>query len=451
MKLFGTDGVRGIPNTPPLEVDTVVRLGRAIARVRARGRGTVCCARDTRASGTFLASAVSAGLQAEGVTVLDLGVLPTPGCAALTRARGAAAGIVISASHNPASDNGIKVFSAAGEKLSTDEEAALEREVVALTAGGPGANGAPGAMQPVPDAVDAYLDFLRRTAPDLRLAGLRIVLDCANGATAATAPELLRALGAECVVIHAAPDGLNINAGCGSEHVESACAAVRAHGAALGIVFDGDGDRVICIDERGAPIDGDHIMALLAIDRAARGQLPGMHIVCTDYSNKGLDIALAPHGIGVLRGGVGDRDVAAAMRAHGYVLGGEQSGHVIFTQLATTGDGMLTALQVLDVVTRRRAALSALAAVMQPLPQVLLNVEVKEKVPLAKLARTSHTIDEVERSLDGRGRVYVRYSGTQRMLRVMVEGENEQKIRELAQRIVATACEEIETHGARIA
>ncbi len=441
MRLFGTDGVRGVPNTPPLDVDTVVRLGRAIARVRARGRGSVCLARDTRQSGMFLASALSAGLMGEGVTVLDLGVLPTPGCAALTRARAAAAGVVISASHNPASDNGIKVFSAAGEKLSTDEEAELEREVAATASP---MRDAPGAIVPVPDACEQYIEFLRRSASGVQLDGMRIVVDCANGATAATAPALLRGLGAECIVICAEPDGMNINAACGSEHLERACTEVRAATAALGIVFDGDGDRVICIDDRGLPVDGDHLMALLAIDLARRGALPGKGVVCTDYSNKGLDIALEPHGIKVLRGGVGDRDVAAVMRAQGYVLGGEQSGHIIMTQLATTGDGMLTALQVLAVIARRRESLRALAAVMQPLPQVLLNVDVKQKVPLAKLPGTSHTITEVEQSLSGRGRVYVRYSGTQRMLRVMVEGENERTIRDLAQRIAAMAAQEID-------
>ncbi|HAK93730.1 MAG TPA: phosphoglucosamine mutase [Planctomycetes bacterium] len=448
MQLFGTDGVRGIPNTPPLDVDTVVRLGRAIARVRAPGGGTVCLARDTRRSGPFLASALAAGLLGEGLKVLDLGVLPTPGCAALTRRYGAAAGIVISASHNPASDNGIKVFNAEGGKLSADEETQLERD--AFSDAPPG-RGAPGTVVPVPHARADYLDLLAQAAPGLRLDGLRIVVDCANGATSAAAPELFRRLGAEQTVINDAPDGTNINAGCGSEHTEAACAEVRARGADLGIVFDGDGDRVICIDERGAPVDGDRVMAILAIDMAARGHLPGMAIVCTDYSNKGLDIALAPHGIAVVRGGVGDRDVAAVMRARGCALGGEQSGHVILAELAATGDGILTALGLLDALRRRGASLRELAAVMQPLPQVLLNVDVREKVPLAELARTSHTIIEAEQSLAGRGRVYVRYSGTQRMLRVMVEGENEHRIRDLAHRIAAAAREEIEARAAHVA
>ncbi|HNR99674.1 MAG TPA: phosphoglucosamine mutase [Planctomycetota bacterium] len=446
MSLFGTDGVRGVPNTPPLDVDTVVRLGRAIARVRAPGGGAVCLARDTRRSGPFLVSALTAGLLGEGATVFDLGVLPTPGCAALTLRRGAAAGIVVSASHNPASDNGVKVFNAQGGKLSVAEELQLERETVA---GAPPGRGVPGTVVPVPHACADYLDLLARAAPGLRLDGLRIVVDCANGATAVAAPELFRRLGAEQTVICDTPDRRDINDGCGSEHPEAACAEVRARGADLGIIFDGDGDRVIFIDDRGAPVDGDRVMAILAIDMAARGRLPGMTIVCTDYSNKGLDIALAPHGIEVVRAGVGDREVAAAMRARGCTLGGEQSGHLILTEFAPTGDGILTALALLAALRRRNVSLRESAAVMQPLPQILRNVDVAEKVPLAELQRTSHTITEAVRSLADRGRVYVRYSGTQRMLRVMVEGENKDQISDMADRIAATACEEIQARAVR--
>ena len=449
MKLFGTDGVRGTPNRFPLDLETVVLLGRAIGRTfRTSGKTRFCLARDTRQSGTFLAAAVTSGLTSEGVDVLDLGIQPTPACAALLRFYGAQGGVVVSASHNPAEDNGIKVFTGEGYKLTPDEEGAMEAFVAAERGGGPGSEGPAecltvGEVLPAPRGLQDYLRFLAETVPGLSLSGMKLVADCANGAMVAAGPAALRQLGADVTVIHDTPDGTNINEQCGSEHPEGAALAVREHGAAAGLVFDGDGDRVILIDENGATVDGDHILACLAIDRAARNELPGSAIACTDYSNKGLDIALASAGIRAVRRGVGDRDVLATMREFGYVLGGEQSGHVIFSRLATTGDGLLTALQVLELLKRTGTPLSELTAVMTALPQILLNVEVAEKAPLAKLSRTAETIRDVERRLADRGRVYVRYSGTQNVLRVMVEGEDKEGIRNLAQEIAEAAQNEI--------
>ena len=407
--------------------------------------GSVCIARDTRASGPFLAACVSAGVMAEGLTTVDLGVAPTPACAALVRLIGARAGLVISASHNPAADNGIKVFDAEGAKLMPDVEQDIERVVADPPAGG---GCTPGRVETMPGAQAEYMMFLARAVPHLSLKGMHLVVDCAHGATYETAPDPLADMGAELTVLFDTPDGTNINAGCGSQHLGPARDRVRREAAHAGLVFDGDGDRVMLIDERGAVVDGDRVVAMLAIDRARRDALPGGAIVCTDYSNKGLDIALSGHGVACVRGGVGDRDVLACMRAQGYTLGGEQSGHIILSDVHSTGDGIMTALHVLELMRRTGTPLSELAAVMTPLPQVLLNVEVAARVPLAQLPGTRQSVARASEQLADRGRVYVRYSGTENLLRVMVEGEDETVIRAHAERIAATARTEISTVGA---
>lgn len=457
MKLFGTDGIRGVPNRFPLDIETLVRLGRAIAKCMTAdpSQGRVCIARDTRHSGPFMMAAVSAGLMAEGVEVIDFGVLPTPGCAALLSQYQADAGVVISASHNPAEDNGVKVFTREGTKLSDQMEARIESAISAMASD---ANQitlpsdlktiVPGACHDGAEAQERYLDFLAGTVPGLSLDGLRLVVDCSNGATTNTGPAIFERLSAQVDIIHNHPDGQNINAGCGSEHLESAMARVKECQADIGIVFDGDGDRVLFIDDQGNAVDGDHIMALLAVALKERGELPGDALVCTDYSNKGLDIALAPHGVQVLRGGVGDREVACAMRELGHALGGEQSGHILLTQHLPTGDGILTALQVLRVMQARGKSIRKLAALMQPLPQILLNLDVTDKPPLDKMPKTRDTVQKAEAALAGEGRVYIRYSGTQNMLRVMVEGKDKEAIKTIAENIGHIAQEEISSMAA---
>ncbi len=452
MALFGTDGIRGIPNRYPLDHRTVALLGRAIGTLfkRENCENKVCIARDTRHSGTFLAAAVTAGILSEGCDVLDLGVLPTPGCAVLTRTSGAIAGVVISASHNPATDNGIKIFDSSGAKLPQATEKELERYIEKEAArssdksSGRSSPPQPGRVIAVQDSTGGYLSLLQEHIPGLSLEGMKIVVDCSNGATENAAPKLFHKLKADVDVINNHSDGFNINRDCGSEHLEGACRRVRETGADMGIVFDGDGDRVILIDEKGDPVDGDHIMALLAVDLQETGALPGNAIVCTDYSNKGLDLCLKKYDIQVVRGGVGDRDVFALMKKRHYILGGEQSGHIIQSQCADTGDGILTALLFLKLYAKKCTPVSGLASIMKTLPQTMINIEVPARPPLAKLPETSHTIEKVEHTLADKGRVYVRYSGTQNLLRVMVEGENKEEIEDLAKTIAEAAEKEIE-------
>jgi phosphoglucosamine mutase len=429
MLKFGTDGVRGTANAE-LTPELAMALGRAAARVLGGSRFAI--GRDTRRSGPLLEAALAAGLAAEGADVVSLGVAPTPEVAWWS-ATEAAPAAVVSASHNPFGDNGIKLFSAGGRKLSDAVEARLEAELDALLH--PGARVAPAAEAPVGAAVGSvtpaegvhggYGRAVLASLEGRRLDGLRAVVDCANGAACAVAPDLLRALGVEVHVIHGAPDGVNINDGCGSTHPGDLQRAVVERGATLGIAFDGDADRVLMADEAGELVDGDHLIAILAIDRHAHGVLAGDAVVVTVMTNLGFRLSMQERGIRVVETAVGDRYVLEALSAGGYSLGGEQSGHIVFPGLATTGDGLLTAVQVLDVVMRSGLTLNELAAAaMTRLPQVLRNVRVARRDP-AIVEHVAPAIAAVEQRLGAKGRVLVRPSGTEPLVRVMVEAPTE--------------------------
>ncbi|HEX2577703.1 MAG TPA: phosphoglucosamine mutase [Aquihabitans sp.] len=430
---FGTDGVRGVANSE-LTPELALALGRAAARVVGGRRWLI--GRDTRRSGPSLAAALAAGLASEGVDVVDLGVLPTPAVAHLSAVDGVGAAM-ISASHNPFADNGIKLFAPGGRKLSDDVEEALEAELTALGTQGdprPRPLGADvGTLATDLDAVHRYRDRLvHEVLEGRRLDGLRVVVDTANGAAAGLATEVLRALGADVSAIHDEPDGLNINDGCGSTHPGDLQAAVVAAGAQVGLAFDGDADRVLAVDAEGALVDGDQIIAVCAIDRRRRGVLAEDTVVVTVMSNLGFRQGMAAHGIEVVDTQVGDRYVLEELDRNGYSLGGEQSGHVIFRDLATTGDGLLTGLFLLDLVVRSGRPLADLAAeAMVRLPQVLVNVRTAQRRPdLAHLV--AGPLAEAEARLGARGRVLLRSSGTEPVVRVMVEAPTDGEAHEVA-------------------
>ncbi|MEE9608260.1 MAG: phosphoglucosamine mutase [Myxococcota bacterium] len=436
-RLFGTDGVRGIANTHPMTAEMALSLGQAIAHVFRRGRNErhrIIIGKDTRLSGYLFEDALAAGICSMGVDVIQVGPMPTPGMAFLTADMRCHAGVMISASHNPYQDNGIKFFSSDGHKLPDETENRIEQliasgELQAFRA----APDQIGQADRIDDASGRYVVFLKKTFPiDLSLDGLRVVLDCANGAAYKVGPTVLQELGAEVFVLGAEPNGRNINDGCGSLHPEKTAAKVREVRADVGIALDGDGDRAVLLCERGEIMDGDALLALFARDLLARGQLSGEKVVGTVMSNLGLEKALEELGVGLLRTQVGDRYVVEAMRAGGYNLGGEQSGHVVFLDHNTTGDGLITALQALAIIRRTGLGLGKLTAGFQRFPQVLLNVPVAEKKPIASLPEVAKAVQRVEKELDGRGRVLIRYSGTEPKARVMVEGEDEQRVREYA-------------------
>ncbi|HET6949805.1 MAG TPA: phosphoglucosamine mutase [Acidimicrobiales bacterium] len=430
MLRFGTDGVRGVANAE-LTPELALALGRAAARVLGGDRCAI--GRDTRLSGPLLESALAAGLAAEGVAVTLLGVVPTPEVAWWSATEGAPAAVV-SASHNPFPDNGIKLFAAGGRKLADEVEENIEHELLALLAGdGRGAPRRPiptgarvGRVAVSPGAPHAgYAASVAASLGGRRLDGLTAVVDCANGSASAVAPGVLRDLGVDVSVIHAAPDGANINDGCGSTHLGDLARAVTARGADLGIAFDGDADRVMLVDAAGAVVDGDHIIAICAIDRHERGALPGGAVVVTVMTNLGFRLAMDKRGIRVVETAVGDRYVLEALEAGGLALGGEQSGHVIFRDLATTGDGLLTAVQALDALVRSGRPLAALAAdAMTRLPQVLRGVRLAERDP-SLVDRLAPAIAAVEDRLGPHGRVLVRPSGTEPVIRVMAEAPTE--------------------------
>lgn len=449
---FGTDGIRGPYGGPVINEEFAARLGAAVAEwvKRGGGRGApgagqpgggkIFIGRDTRASGVMLERAVAAGLTAGGARPVSLGVLPTPAVARAVRAAGAALGVVITASHNPATDNGIKFFGPDGVKLTDESEARIEqllesgRGPAAVT---PAAMPGPGAGESTnrallarpeiasPLAAADYIAAVSRLLPAGALAGWRIVLDTANGATCATSPAALRGLGAEVIGMGDAPDGQNINAGVGSEHPGPLAARTLASGARLGIAHDGDGDRCILCDERGEVLDGDEILTLLATHALARGALPGKTLVVTVQSNLGVDAALAAAGGRVLRTAVGDRYVSECMLAEGATLGGESSGHIICAEISPTGDGLVAALKVIEVMRATGRPLSALRHALRKFPQRSSALRVRDKKPLESLPVLTGAIAALEKELGARGRVLVRYSGTEAKLRLLVEGPTE--------------------------
>ena len=436
MLKFGTDGVRGVANLD-LTPELVLALGRAAARVL--GGWQFVVGRDPRVSGPLLESALVAGLASEGAQVTSLGVAPTPAVAWLAATEGAA-GAVISASHNRFEDNGVKLFAPGGRKLTDDVETALEAELHTLLAhqgtAAPHTGDAVGTVVDGSGEVTRWTDAVTGSIDGRRLDGLSVVVDCANGAATSVAPRALRALGARVEVLHDEPDGTNINAGCGSTHPEDAQKAVVQHGADLGLAFDGDADRVMAIDASGRVIDGDQIIAICAIDRRDHGRLAKDTVAVTVMTNLGFRLGMQEHGIEVLEVPVGDRYVLEALADEGLSLGGEQSGHVIFADLATTGDGLLTGVQLLDVVVRSGRPLGELAdAAMTRLPQVLRNVRVADS-GLDLAGPLADEIAGVEAELGDRGRVLVRPSGTEPLVRVMVEAPTPEAAETAASRLV---------------
>ncbi len=427
-KLFGTDGVRGIANMDPMTAEMALQIGRATAYIckKRTHRHRIVIGKDTRLSGYMLESALVSGICSMGVDVLIVGPMPTPGIAFLTRSMRADAGMVISASHNPFQDNGIKIFSRDGFKLPDQTEETIEKLIShdSIKDLRPTADEVGKAFR-IDDAIGRYIVFLKNTFPaELDLEGLKLVIDCGNGAAYKIAPAVFEELGASVTAIGISPNGKNINADCGSLHPERLKEEVLKVGANLGIAFDGDADRVIFVDETGAEINGDQIMAICALEMARQNKLAKNTVVATVMSNMGLEKALEPHAIKVVRTQVGDRYVVEEMRRQGYNFGGEQSGHLIFMDHNTTGDGILSALQLLSVLVQTGKPLSELAMVMVVYPQLLKNIPVKSKTPLEQVTVLHQRISEIELEIQGRGRLLVRYSGTENKLRVMMEGEN---------------------------
>ena len=435
-KLFGTDGVRGVANIEPMTSETAMKLGRAAAHIfkSGPGRHRIVIGKDTRLSGYMIETALASGICSMGADVLLVGPLPTPGISFITSSMRADAGVVISASHNPYQDNGIKFFSRDGFKLPDSMEQEMEELILCeeFNKLRPTA-GEVGKAFRIDDAQGRYIVFLKNTFPKaMTLEGLKIVLDCSNGAAYKVGPAVLEELGATVTSIGVSPDGTNINEGCGSLYPDKLCEKVREVGADIGIALDGDADRVIMSDEKGNVVDGDAIMAICATDMIKKGELKNNTLVATVMSNIGLDIAMREAGGAMIRTDVGDRYVVKEMRNGGYNVGGEQSGHIVFLDHNTTGDGMLAALQVLRVMKEREKTLSELAGVMTRFPQTLLNVRVKEKKAQEEIPGFSKAIKEVEGKLADKGRILVRYSGTEPIMRIMIEGEDEAHIKKMA-------------------
>ena len=442
-QLFGTDGIRGIAGTAPLDTNTVYAVGLALAhqlRPGALATGTigprVILGRDTRESSPWIANLLAAGLRAGGAEVESAGIIPTPGIAFLAHTHGFHAGVVISASHNPWQDNGIKLFGPDGKKLPDQTELAIEEVIFkhALGATAPDTDAVP-AVEDQAHYADEYVASLLAAVPRLRLGSQKIVVDCANGAATAIAPKLFTVLGGDVTLINVSPDGRNINDHCGALHPKTVAAEVVQRGAQIGITFDGDADRCLFSGASNNVLNGDAILLMAARDLMERGLLTGNVVVATTMSNMGLEAALKRSGIAMLRAQVGDRYVLELMQQKNAALGGEQSGHILFPHLATTGDGLLTSLVVLDLIARMGKTIEELAADLKVFPQVIVNIEVREKRPLEEIASVAERIRAAEEELDGSGRVVIRYSGTEALARVMIEAESEERMRHHADAI----------------
>ena len=458
-QLFGTDGIRGVAGEFPLTVDSVYAIGRALGHdlLRESAGARVVIGQDTRESSRWIADRLTAGLASLGVAVESAGVITTPGVAYLAWSRKFSAGVVISASHNPWTDNGIKIFSRDGYKLPDARELAIEQEIFALLKGEDPSlasqsarreGGAPSASGSLPGSVElreAYIQWLASDAgPELRK--LRVLVDCANGAATAEAPEFFRACGVQATIVHAAPDVKNINEGCGALHPKTVAWMVADSRGEfdLGVTFDGDADRALFSDAQGRVVNGDGVMLTAGRDMKARGVLAGDTIVGTTMSNMGLEVALRKDGIKLLRANVGDKYVLEEMQKTGATLGGEQSGHILFRDgAATTGDGLLTALRVMELMARSGKSLAELVSDLKVFPQTILNVRVREKVPFAQVPEIQSAIELAERELDGDGRIVVRYSGTEALARVMVEADSEEKMKALADGIAGKIREKL--------
>jgi phosphoglucosamine mutase len=453
-KIFGTDGVRGTANIEPVTAETALKLGRAAAHVfknlerqsRGRGRHKIVIGKDTRLSGYMLENAISSGILSMGVDVVFIGPLPTPGVAYVTRSLRADAGIVITASHNPYTDNGIKFFRADGYKL--DDK--IEGEIENLVFTGEIENVRPSSEQigravRVDDALGRYIEFAKSSFPKgLTLEGVKVVLDCGHGAAYKSSPSVLRELGAEVIVYGVAPDGKNINENCGSMHPEAMCRKVVDHGAHLGIAHDGDADRVLLCDETGNLIDGDDIMAIAALEMLAEKTLAKKTLVATVMSNAGLEAAITNAGGKMLRTAVGDKNVIDEMLREGFNFGGEQSGHLIFRDHGTTGDGLVAALQILRILKTSGTPLSQLARCWTRFPQLVTNVKVRAKTPFAQLDGVNRLVAEAEKDLTAQGgRLLLRYSGTEPKVRLLVEGRDADSLAAWSQKICGAIQQQI--------
>jgi phosphoglucosamine mutase len=437
-KLFGTDGIRGVAGEAPLDVPTIYATGLALASSLAslHAHPKVLLGADTRESSPWISAVISAGLKAGGAEVENAGVITTPGVAYLARRHRLAAGVVISASHNPWQDNGIKVFGGDGYKLPDATELAIEEEIFRHLQQAP-PSGLQQAAAPVvkEELRHEYETFLHNVAPKLNLAGKKVVVDCANGAAAVIAQELFKSFGGEIHFTHVSPNGRNINQDCGALHPEVVARETKELGADLGITFDGDADRALFANAQGRVVNGDGVMLLAARDMQAQGELNGDMVVATTMSNMGLEAALRKSKIRMLRAPVGDKYVLEMMQLHNASLGGEQSGHILFPGRSTTGDGLLTALVLLDTLARAGQPLHELLSDLRVFPQVIVNVKVREKRPLEKIPAVVESIQQAETDLHGNGRVVVRYSGTEALARVMIEAESEEQMRAHAERI----------------
>lgn len=440
-RLFGTDGIRDKANQGNMTVEVALKLGRAVALYfkdaapASPVRPTIVIGRDPRLSGSMLEAALAAGICSAGMDVRMLGVVPTPAVAQLAMQTGAVAGLVVSASHNPFFDNGIKVFKGTGFKLSDHEEAQIESLYDASSAQPPTDEDV-GAIFTMENADELYtrfcMDILPKSQP---LDGLKLVLDCSNGATSAVAESIFAGLGAKMTAIHNEPNGININDNCGSQHTEDLCAKVVETSADAGLAFDGDGDRLIAVDEEGRELTGDQIMAICAKACKEQGALSNNRVVATVMSNVGFHAAMKSIGIETITAGVGDRKVLEQMQEHNAVLGGEDSGHMIFLDCHTTGDGIVSGLKLMEVLKDSETRLSALAEIMTPFPQKLINVDVRQKPPIEEVVEIKDAVEAAERELGDEGRVLIRYSGTQPMCRVMVEGPTEERTQAIAERL----------------
>jgi phosphoglucosamine mutase len=444
-KLFGTDGIRAVAGQPPLDAPTVYAIGLALAHTLAAAPPAprILLGMDTRESSDWITATLTAGLTNGGASVESAGVITTPAVAFLTHTHRFDAGVVISASHNPWQDNGIKLFGPDGYKLPDAVELAIEEEIFRQLAD---AKTAP--QQTIPPKVNEadrteYVRFLLAAVPGLSLDGRRIVIDCANGAASSVAPQLFGDLGGEVIITHASPDGRNINEACGALHPEIVAAQVKHNQASMGITFDGDADRALFADENGRVVNGDAVLLLAGRDLQARGLLTNLTVVATTMSNMGLEAALKRSGIQMLRAAVGDKYVLEQMIATGAALGGEQSGHIIFTGRSTTGDGLLTALLLLDIVHRSGKSLAELLGDLKVFPQVIVNVKVREKKPLEGIPTVLAAIRAAETDLADSGRVVIRYSGTEALARVMIEAESEPLMRHHADTIAAAIRSEL--------
>ena len=438
-KIFGTDGIRGIANNYPLTPELVVKIGKAIAHVFSKKHNRkikIVIGKDTRLSGYMIENALTSGIVSMGSDVLLVGPLPTPAIAHLTKSLNCDIGIVLTASHNPADDNGIKVFGSDGYKLYDEEEEEVERYVFSENISTDHIKGNKiGKAYRIDDARGRYIEYVKATINNNSLEGLRMVIDCANGAAYAVAPDIFSELGAEVIVLNNKPDGLNINYECGALHPEVIQQKISEVKADIGVAFDGDADRVVCCDEKGNPVDGDQILTMFALNMIKKNKLNDNALVITDYSNLAVDETIRKAGGNVIRAQNGDRYVVEEMRKQGYNFGGEKSGHLIFGDYSTTGDGIISALQVVNIMNETKKPLSELCFCFTPYPQITRNLEVREKIPFENIPQVQNIITEINSKLGNEGRTLVRYSGTEPVCRIMIEGKNLQEIENYAMQI----------------